>query len=76
MTKRLEEPHATCTPAQRETVDAHNLHCRDGGDLKLVAAFPGRPPVILAKHSDLAEGDLPKQLRRRRGNGMGAVAWH
>ncbi|WP_218145839.1 hypothetical protein [Sphingobium sp. YR768] len=67
-------PHARPHSARLSTLTIYIAAM--GGDLKLVAAFPGRPPVILANHSDLAEGDLPKHLRRRRSNGMGAVAWH
>ncbi|MDF0490496.1 XRE family transcriptional regulator [Sphingomonas sp. H39-1-10] len=44
-----------------------------GGNLKLVAEFPDRPPVTLTNYSDLAGGDLPK-LQRRRGKGVEAVA--
>ncbi|WP_429615082.1 XRE family transcriptional regulator [Sphingobium olei] len=46
-----------------------------GGNLKLVAEFPDRPPVTLANYSDLADGHLPKR-RCRRSRETGATAGH
>ncbi len=37
-----------------------------GGDLRLMAQFPDRPPVLLGNLADMFEGDVP-QPRTRRG---------
>lgn len=36
-----------------------------GGDLRLMAQFPDRPPILLANLADVFEGELPKPKTRR-----------
>jgi DNA-binding XRE family transcriptional regulator len=54
---RLEKRSDLLLSTLRKTVKAM------GGDMRIVAEFPDRAPVVLA---DLSEGDQPRKVSRRR----------
>jgi DNA-binding transcriptional regulator YiaG len=59
---RLEKRSDLLLSTQRKTVKAM------GGDVRIVAEFPDRAPVLL---SDLSEGDRPRTSSRRRAHAHG-----